>query len=1362
MKKALRAILPGILCVMMCLCLAAAAWADRPVLASGDCGASVSDLTWTLYEDGELVISGEGEMPYYNSGTAPWYKNRVSITSLTVEDGVTLIGSYAFYYCTRLTDVTLSQTVRAIAYHAFDHCTKLTAVEIPAGVGIGEAAFSGCSALTGVTIPEGAMHISGSAFAGCSSLTDVTIPEGVTDIGAAAFSGCSALTRAALPSTLLNIDRSAFSGCGRLTDITIPAGVRSIGSTAFKDCTSLVKLSIPDGVTSIGDSAFAGCAGLADVTIPESVTSLGYSAFSGCAVLTDITIPAGVAFIPGDAFSDCKALTSVTIPEGITMIGGDAFSGCTALETVTIPEDVATIGPSAFSGCGLRVVIYGGSEQQWGNIQIESGNAPLQGARIFYNGRAPETYSVTCLPNGGEGVPDRQSVPEGEAVRLPGNIFSREGYAFLGWNTAADGSGDAYAPDTGYVPTGSMTLFAQWARACTVSFYPNGGNGAVQTQIVPADTATALRSLGTLSFNPPVGMVFTGWNTSADGAGVHYADSETVTLQEDLALYARWEAQIRVTFNANGAYDAFGSMPDRTVGAGVSFPAPECGFSRDSMYAFKYWTKTPADPGEAGETYPTGALLTLYENTTLYAQWQKIRLTGSVSLIGSASGNAELAVWGETLTADVYGEEYFREGLVYTWKIDGVEVQSGSGNSYLIKPEDFGKGIVCTVSHPWTINQIDSGTIRVGTYIEGSRIIVNNGDKTDAHARTVSVVGVVPGMIYTRDGEALTAPEALDGGVLEITEPGTYVFGPDTYEIGNWYSVGWSIDFTSDGNGAVRIKNFGDELPAGWGMFPDPIQYDGSGIWLVRENAVTDLTINMRPAADNYIYYRLNGGDEQVTDAEITLSLEPVTGPRIYDIRFSRTAPSVPVAPIDEAHFPDPAFRSYVRANFDGDGDGILTDTEIDRITTVSCSNYGIRWLKGIELFDKLRVLYCQSNNLTNLDLSGNPALTALSCSDNALTALDLSACPNLATLNCSTNALTRLDLRPCPGLTTLSCAGNALAALDVGACGELSTLDCSGNLLMGLDLTGSPLLRSLNCADNLIGALDLGVNSALATVNCQGNLLTALDLSGKASLTTLTCSGNLMTWLDLSGCGSLRTLNCAGNDLSELYINGCAALATVNCQQNALAALDFTSCSGLRRVNCSSNRLTALDLGGYPLLTSLTCQSNLLSELRIDACPALKALTCQGNALQELDLSGCTALLTLMESVEPVARGGVVTYGGGASNSTVLSFDEGVAASASVPAPDLVLPAALTVIGDEAFVGGAFRCVKLSEQTVSIGRHAFAACPNLAYVYVPAAATDIDPLAFGDRTALTILGEAGTAAQSYAREHGYGFIAVS
>lgn len=70
---------------------------ENGVVETGFCGAQGENLTWTFYENGELVISGEGEMANYKFVTGqPWNKYRTEIKVITVEEGVTSLGCSAF------------------------------------------------------------------------------------------------------------------------------------------------------------------------------------------------------------------------------------------------------------------------------------------------------------------------------------------------------------------------------------------------------------------------------------------------------------------------------------------------------------------------------------------------------------------------------------------------------------------------------------------------------------------------------------------------------------------------------------------------------------------------------------------------------------------------------------------------------------------------------------------------------------------------------------------------------------------------------------------------------------------------------------------------------------------------------------------------------------------------------------------------------------------------------------------------------------------------------------------------------------------------------------------------------------------
>ena len=396
---------------LLTLFLALAASVGTLFAQSGTCG---DNLTWTLdTESGILTISGTGAMTNYTySSNAPWYSYRTSIKTVIIEDGVTSIGSYAFYNCTGLTSIEIPNSVTSIGEYAFSGCKSLTSITIPNSVtSIGYFAFSYCSSLTSLTIPNSVTSIGIRAFDSCSSLTSITIPNSVTTIGDGAFDGCSSLTSITIPNSVTSIGYQAFYNCSSLTSITIPNSVTSIGDWAFSGCSKLTSITvdsenpnycdidgvlfnknkttlirypegksatsytIPNSVTSIGWSAFAGCSSLTSITIPNSVTSIGDNAFAGCSSLTSITIPNSVTSIGNNAFYNCTGLTSVTIPNSVTTIGEGAFYYCSTLTSITIPNSVTSIGDWAFSGCSSLT-----------SITCEAVVSPtLGGNEVFYD-----------------------------------------------------------------------------------------------------------------------------------------------------------------------------------------------------------------------------------------------------------------------------------------------------------------------------------------------------------------------------------------------------------------------------------------------------------------------------------------------------------------------------------------------------------------------------------------------------------------------------------------------------------------------------------------------------------------------------------------------------------------------------------------------------------------------------------------------------------------------------------------------------------------------------------------------------------------------------------------------------------------
>lgn len=191
---------------------------------SGTCG---DDLTWVLDGDGTLTISGTGKMYDYDASdyktAAPWIQDIYKIKSVVIEDGVTSIGSQAFYQLEgypNITKVTIPSSVESIGGSAFARCTALTEISIANGVkSIGGSAFRSCRKLVSITLPDSVEKLGDYAFYGCEKLTSVALSRSMTEIGERTFAFCYDLQRVSIPKNVTKIYHNAFSYCSKIAEI---------------------------------------------------------------------------------------------------------------------------------------------------------------------------------------------------------------------------------------------------------------------------------------------------------------------------------------------------------------------------------------------------------------------------------------------------------------------------------------------------------------------------------------------------------------------------------------------------------------------------------------------------------------------------------------------------------------------------------------------------------------------------------------------------------------------------------------------------------------------------------------------------------------------------------------------------------------------------------------------------------------------------------------------------------------------------------------------------------------------------------------------------------------------------------------
>lgn len=231
---------------------------------------------------------------------------------------------------------------------------------------------------------------------------------------------------------------------------------------------------------------------------------------------------------------------------------------------------------------------------------------------------------------------------------------------------------------------------------------------------------------------------------------------------------------------------------------------------------------------------------------------------------------------------------------------------------------------------------------------------------------------------------------------------------------------------------------------------------------------------------------------------------------------------------INSTNFPDQDFLQYVKDNIDtadttGQKDDKLSKAERDAVTEISITNTNCTDLTGIAYFANLKILYCNDNKLTGLDMSGNPALEQLLCYENNLESLNVTKNKKLSKLKCYQNRLKELNLENNKYLKVLECSYNNLTTLDVSHNVWLDTLECDNNGMKNLNL-GDSQLEGLFCPDNNLTELDVSKNKYLQRLNCKNNKLRRLVIGSPVNRLgmMLYLQGNQLTSLDLNGKGMI------------------------------------------------------------------------------------------------------------------------------------------------------------------------------------------------------------------------------------------------
>ncbi len=466
----------------------------------------------------------------------------------------------------------------------------------------------------------------------------------------------------------------------------------------------------------------------------------------------------------------------------------DANGGSTPVPTskaVTYDSAYGTLATTSRTGytfSGWFTAASGGTQVTAATVVNTAANHTL-----YAQWTTVSDHTVTFNSNGGTGSMSNQLANVPTALTL--NTFTRNGFTFSNWNTAANGSGASYTDGETYDFTANITLFAQWtANTYTVTFDANGGSTPVPTsKAVTYDSA-----YGTLATTSRTGYTFSGWFTAASG-GTQVTAATVVNTAANHTLYAQWTANTyTVTFDANG-----GSTPVPTSKA-VTYDSAYGTLATTSRtsYTFSGWFTAAS-----GGTQVTAAtVVNTAANHTLYAQWTQNLVTYNVSLVAGWNLVSFDIHPANTAVADVLSSLGSNFDLVYAWN---------AGTSSWMKYDP-------SVGYGDTLTTLDE-TMGFWIYMNTADTLVVSGTLPTTSSITLKTGWNLVGFPAAAN---LTLPEAFSAHGVGTDFSLVYAYHAsdtaDTWKVFDRLAPVWANDLT--------------ELAPGWGFW---VKVSADHTWVV-------------------------------------------------------------------------------------------------------------------------------------------------------------------------------------------------------------------------------------------------------------------------------------------------------------------------------------------------------------------------------------------------------------------------------------------------------------------------------------------------------------------------------------------------
>lgn len=404
----------------------------------------------------------------------------------------------------------------------------------------------------------------------------------------------------------------------------------------------------------------------------------------------------GTAYAPGTTWTANGTLTLYAQwtpgQAGLTYDGNGATGGKTDPQTGKTDEKI-NVRDNGFTRDGYMFVTWNTQAGCKGNAVKPNSEWTLRGSSTLYACWAGNAQTLAYHGNGATGGNTAvQSGKTGDELTTNANGFTRDGYTFVRWDTAKDGSGTAYGEGKNGVSQYTMKpagndLYAIWkANPASIVYrngYPNTTGSTPDTTGSTGDTVTVSQN----GFDRP-GYTFTGWSTSKRGdPSLQPGDKHTLE-PRTTTVWAQWKADpAHLVYNSNiGTVGSETKTVDGVVDQTVKTITNP--FDRPG-YTFSGWN-TQADG--KGKAYATGAdyVLTANDKSTpkntsvLYAQWKingaslKFNPNGGIGHVDDVTGDAFSTV---TIPGDAKEPKITRPGYRFVgWS---TEKNPPAGSTFL-------------------------------------------------------------------------------------------------------------------------------------------------------------------------------------------------------------------------------------------------------------------------------------------------------------------------------------------------------------------------------------------------------------------------------------------------------------------------------------------------------------------------------------------------------------------------------------------------------------------------------------------------------------------------------------------------------